>query len=79
MLERHVKRSLFIIRSCPLGFAGSASETQRERRTRRFTQQPPALSVPIVIRDSDARFAADAFLRRLWVSSALASLPVSRE
>ena len=37
-------------------------------RTMRSTQQPPALAVAIVTGSSVARFAADAFFRRLWVS-----------
>jgi len=68
MLERHAKRSLFITWSRPHGFADSASGMQRERRTRRSTQQPPALAVASFAASSAARFAADVFFRRLWVN-----------
>lgn len=44
----------------------------------RCTQQPPAFAVVIVTGLSDARFAADAFLRRLWVSFFVRRQPVTR-
>ena len=46
----------------------SRVENKEDYRTSRCTQQPPAISVTNVTGSSVARFAADAFLRRLWVS-----------
>jgi hypothetical protein len=59
---------------CPLGrlavVAFVAHTAHNPRTTRRSTQQPPAVCVVDVPRGSAVRFAADAFLRRLWVHSA---------
>ena len=50
-----------------------------QRSTRRCTQQPPALAVAIVTGSSVVRFAADVFLRRLWVSYAFGCMSASRQ
>jgi hypothetical protein len=47
----------------------------RTGRASRCTQQPPAFSVAGGTGDSDGRFVADAFPRRLWVSCTLRCFP----
>ena len=47
--------------------------SEGESRTSRSTQQPAALAVAGIAANSVVRFAADAFLRRLWVSWTLGS------